>query len=55
MSKKIIVPPEQDPIKFFQRYRRKKIWQRRDWIKGVQIGAIVVGAIATLLKIFGVL
>lgn len=55
MSKKIIVPPEQDPIQYFQRYRHKKIWQRRDWWKGIRVGVIVVFVVATILKIIGII
>jgi len=50
-----IVPEQEDPIKWFSRYRQKRLWQRRDWQKGLYAGVAVVVVIATVLKIAGVI
>lgn len=55
MSKKIIVPPSQDPIAYFERYRRKALWQKKDYWKGVQLGAVAIAVIATILKVKGII
>jgi len=55
LSRIVIVPEQEDPIKWFARYRHKKIWQRRDWQKGLWFGAAIMIVLATALKILGLL
>jgi len=54
-SKIIVIPEQEDPLKWFERYRQKRIWQKREWWNGIWIGAILVGVVATVLKIVGIL
>ena len=54
MSKKIVVPPNEDPIEYFQRYRRKAVWQKPDYWKGVRWGAGGLVVLAIILKFAGV-
>lgn len=55
MSKKVVVPPNEDPIQWFERYKRRQLWQRRDWRKGLIFGGGLMFVVATLLKILGVI
>jgi len=53
----VVVPPKEDPLHFFDRWRQQN-WLQRHWdvivalLRGLAIGAVVMFA---LIKVFGVL
>jgi len=54
MTKRIVAPPEQDPIDYFNRWRRKPQWQRTDWKRGFRWGIIAVILFAGLALAVGI-
>jgi len=53
----IIVPPGDDPYKYHLRWKKKSLWQRTDWRKGVKFGLVALpvlaGAAFVAVKLLG--